>query len=107
MQIQAIYKLAVAYEYSNNGMKALEAYEELLSLAVGSEKIRRSSGAALWCARGTKGALRIILGNSNLPDGSQRAQRVYRLYSLLELPGSDGELRHYLDEIRKHYNLLD
>ena len=107
LQIQAIYKLAVAYEYSNNGMKALEAYEELLSLAVGSEKIRRSSGAALWCARGAKGALRIILGNSNLPDGSQRAQRVYRLYSLLELPGSDGELRHYLDEIRKHYNLLD
>jgi hypothetical protein len=26
---------------------------------------------------------------------------------LLDLPGSSTELRNYLDEIRKHYNLLD
>ena len=107
LQIQALYKLAVAYEYDNNNMNALETYEELLTLAVNSEKVRRSSGAALWCAKGARSALRIILGNSNLPDGSQRAQRLYRLYSMLELPGSSGELRRYLEEIRKHYNLLD
>ena len=107
LQIQALYKLAVAYEYDNNNMSALETYEELLTLAVNSEKVRRSSGAALWCARGARSALRIILGNSNLPDGSQRAQRLFRLYSMLDLPGSSGELRRYLEEIRKHYNLLD
>ena len=107
LQIQALYKLGIAYEYRNENMKALEAYEELLSLAVGSEKVRQSSGAALWCARGARSALRIILGDSKLPDGSQRAQRIYRLYSLLDLPGSAGELRSYLEEIRKHYNLLD
>ena len=69
--------------------------------------MRRSSGVAPWCARSARSALRIILGTPHLPDGSQRAQRIYRLYSLLELPGSAAELRNYLDEIRIHYNLLD
>ena len=107
LRIQALCKLGIAHELSNDPMKALEAYEELLSLAVGSEKVRQSSGVAPWCARSAHSGLRIILSNPHLPDGSQRAQRLYRLYSLLELPGSSGELRHYLEEIRKHYNLLD
>ena len=107
LRIQALCKLGIAYEFKNEPMKALEAYEEMLTLAVSSEKVRQSSGVALWCARGAHSALRIILSNPHLPDGSQRAQRLYRLYSLLDLPGSSGELSRYLEEIRKHYNLLD
>ena len=107
LRVQALCKLGIAYEFRNEPMKALEAYEELLLLAVSSAKVRQSSGVALWCARSARSALRIILSNPHLPDGSQRAQRLYRLYSLLDLPGSSRELRRYLEEIRKHYNLLD
>lgn len=107
LQAQALYKLGIAWEYNGDNMKALEAYEELLALAVSSEKMRRSSGVAPWCARAARSALRIILGAPHLPDGSQRAQRVYRFYALLDLPGSSEELKKYLEEIRKHYNLLD
>lgn len=107
LQAQAFYKLGSALEQANRNSEALRAYEELLFLAAGSEKMRRSSGVASWCALSARSALRIILGTPHLPDGSQRAQRIYRLYSLLELPGSAAELRSYLEEIRTHYNLLD
>lgn len=107
LQAQALYKLGMAWEYSGENLKALNAYEELLAWAVASEKVRRNSGIASWCARAAHSALRIVLGSPNLPDGSQRAQKIYRLYALLDLPGSSTELRNYLDEIRKHYNLLD
>lgn len=107
LQAQALYKLGSALEQLNKKSEALNAYEELLSLAAGSEKMRQSSGVAPWCARSARSALRIILGTPHMPDGSQRAQRVQRLYSLLGLPGSAAELRSYLEEIKNHYNLLD
>ena len=107
LQAQALYKLGSALEQINKNTEALKAYEELLALAAGSDKMRSSAGVASWCALSARSALRIILGTPHLPDGSQRAQRIYRLYSLLELPGSAAELRSYLEEIRTHYNLLD
>ena len=107
LQAQALFKLGSAYEQAGDNMKALQAYEELLSRAVASVKMRQSSGVAPWCSRSAHGALRLILGAPQLPDGSQRAQRICRLYSLLNLPGSSAELNSYLEEIRKHYNLLD
>jgi hypothetical protein len=107
LQAQALYKLGAVYEQMQNNLSALQAYEELLALAVASTKIRQSSGAAAWCARSARNALRIVLAMPHLPDGSQRAQRIYRSYALLNLPGSADELRSYLAEIRKHYNLLD
>ena len=107
LQAQALFKLGSAYEQSGDNMKALQAYEELLSRAVASVKMRQSSGVGPWCSRSAHGALRLILGAPELPDGSQRAQRICRLYSLLNLPGSSAELESYLKEIRKHYNLLD
>ena len=107
LQIQALYKLGLAFEYSSMNMKALETYEKLLYAAASSEKVRRSSGVGYWCARAAHSALRLILGATDMPDGSQRAQRVYQMYSHLGLPGSGNELRNYLSEIQKHYNLLD
>ncbi|MBR2374114.1 MAG: tetratricopeptide repeat protein, partial [Lentisphaeria bacterium] len=107
LRVQALYKLGLAFEYSSMNMKALEVYEKLLSLAVSSAKIRNSSGVGSWCARAAHSALRIILSAVDMPDGSQRAQRVYQMYSYLALPGSSDELRNYLKEIQKHYNLLD
>jgi tetratricopeptide (TPR) repeat protein len=107
LQAQALYKLGAVYEQMQDNLNALQAYEELLSLAVASPKVRQSSGAAAWCARSARNALRIVLAMPHLPDGSQRAQRIYYLYALLNLPGSADELRSYLAEIRKHYNLLD
>ena len=107
LQAQALYKLGMTFEYSGDALKALNVYEELLTWAVASEKIRQNSGIALWCARAAHSALKIVLSTPHLPDGSQRAQKIYRLYALLDLPGSSAELRKYLDEIRKHYNLLD
>ena len=107
LQIQAFYKLGFAYESGKDIKKALKVYEELLELAVRSEKIRRSSGVAPWCTRAAHAALRILLCNSQLPDGSQRAQRVFHLHSQLALPDSKGVLKKNLDEITQHYNLLE
>ena len=107
LQVQAYFKLGLALEYSSAPIKALKAYEELLALAVRSDRVRRSSGVAPWCARAARSALKIILGTPHLPDGSQRAQKVYHHYSQLDLPDSGGELKKYLEEIRQHYNLLD
>ena len=107
LRAQALYKLGLACEYSSMNRQALDAYEELLQLAASSEKVRRSTGADAWCARAARSALRIILGTRDMPDGSQRAQRIHLLYSRLEIPGSAGELSRYLSEIQKHYNLLD
>ena len=106
LQAQALFKLGSAYEQTGDNMKALQAYEELLSRAVASVKMRQSSGVGPWCSRSAHSALRLLLGAPVLPDGSQRAQRICRLYSLLNLPGSSAELESYLKEIRKHYNLL-
>ena len=107
VRTQALFKLGLACEYGKMNRQALDAYEELLQLAVSSPEVRRSAGTGDWCARAARNALRIILGTLDMPDGSQRAQRIYQLYSLLQVPGSMVELNRYLSEIQQHYNLLD
>lgn len=107
LQVQALYKLGLAFEYSGNELKALKAYDDLLTLAVNSPRIRQSSGAALWCVRAARSALKILMGNSQIPDGSQKAQRIWHLYSRLGLPDTDSELKRNLEEIIQHYNLLE
>lgn len=105
LRAQALYKLGAVCEQMKDDLSALKAYEELLALAGGAPKDWRSAGS--WCALSARNALRILLTMPDLPEGSQRAQRICHWYSQLNLPGSEDELLNYLEKIRKHYNLLD
>lgn len=107
MRTQALFKLGLACEYAKMNREAVNAYQELLQLAVDSPDVRKSAGTGDWCARAARNALRIILGTLDMADGSERAQRIYGLYSRLRVEGSEEELRRYLSEINQHYNLLD
>ena len=107
MRTQALFKLGLVCEYQKKNRDALDAYEELLTLASRSPAVRQSAGAGNWCARAARNALRIIVSTRDMPDGAQRAQKIYDRYSLLHVPGSEEELDHYRSEINQHYNLLD